>query len=259
MTRTSMELPWNFHDLNNSAQGPPRDLGWHFGHRGRTRSSALPRPPAPHLACCNAPPGATELTKPPACVVGTDLKDRSMMGPKLRNRSLTAGKHVEHHVMRRLRLLRRRGASGGCPWRCGTPHWMTRGSRWIWRLDFRILLEICRRTWFHDHPLAKNMIGSQPVAPWGSYCTQLDVVESCRTDDPPSAGLCPRFPWPRWCHWHGVLWSLPARVGPCASDKMALPVIRTAQVQHWGHHFVNFNLHHLFLHLALWSAWHNHK
>ena len=122
---------WNFHDLHQSAQGPPRDLGWHFGHRGRTRSSALPRPPAPHLACCNAPPGATGRTKPRACVVGTDLKDRSMMGPKLRDRSLTAGKHVEHHVMRRLRLLRRRGASGGCPWRCGR-HWMTRGSRWIW-------------------------------------------------------------------------------------------------------------------------------
>ena len=71
--------------------------------------------------------------------------------------------------------------------------------------------------------------------------------ESCRTDDPPSAGLCPRFPWPRWCHWHRVLWSLPA-----------LPVIRTAH-QHWGHHFVDFNLHHLFLHLALWSAWRDHR
>ena len=102
------------------------------------------------------------------------------------------------------------------------------------------------------------MIRSQPVAPWGSYCTQLDVVESCRTDDPPSAGLCPRFPWPRWCHWHRVLWSLPARVGPCASE-LALPVIRTAQVQPWGHHFVDFDIHHLFLHLALWSAWRDHR
>ena len=82
---------WNFHDPHKSAQGPPRDLGWHFGHRGRTKSSALPRPPAPHLARCNGPPGATRSTgrpkpPPPACVVGTDLKDRSMMGPKLRNR-----------------------------------------------------------------------------------------------------------------------------------------------------------------------------
>ena len=127
-----MELPWNFHDLHNSAQGPPRDLGWHFGHRGRTKSSALPRPPAPHLACCNAPPGATRSTgrpkpPPPACVVGTDLKDRSMMGAKPQ---LDRGKTCEHRVMGRLRLLRRRGASGGCPWRCGR-HWM-RGSRWIW-------------------------------------------------------------------------------------------------------------------------------
>ena len=125
-------------------------------------------------------------------------------------------------------------------------------------LDFRILLEICRRTWFHDHPLAKDVIGSQPVVPWGSDFTQLDVVESIRTDDPPSAGLCPRFPWPRWCHWHRVLWSLPARVGPCASE-LALPVIRTAQVQPWGHHFVDFDIHHLFLHLALWSAWRDHR
>ena len=122
---TSMELPWNFHDLHNSAQGPPRDLGWHFGHRGRTRSSALPRPPAPHLACCNTPPGATRSTgrpkpPPPACVVGTDLKDRSMMGAKPQ---LDRGKTCEHRVMGRLRLLRRRGASGGCPWRCERSHY----------------------------------------------------------------------------------------------------------------------------------------
>ena len=223
MTQTPGTDPWNFHDLHQSAQGPPRDLGWHFGHRGRTRSSALPRPPAPHLACCNTPPGATRSTgrpkpPPPACVVGTDLEDRSMMGAKPQ---LDRGKTCEHRVMRRLRLLRRRGASGGCPWRCGR-HWTTRGSRWIWMgsgdWTFGSFWKSAEELGSMIKPLAKNMIRSQPVAPWGSYCTQLDVVESCRTDDPPSAGLCPRFPWPRWCHWHGVLWSLPARVGPCASD-----------------------------------------
>ena len=116
---------------------------------------------------------------------------------------------------------------------------MTRGSRWIWMgsgwdWTFGSFWKSAEELGSMIKPLAKNMTRSQPVAPWGSYCTQLDVVESCRTDDPPSAGLCPRFPWPRWCHWHGVLWSLPARVGPCASDKMALPVIRTAQVQPWA-------------------------
>ena len=150
---------WNFHDLHQSAQGPPRDLGWHFGHRGRTRSSALPRPPAPHLACCNTPPGATRSTgrpkpPPPACVVGTDLEDRSMMGAKPQ---LDRGKTCEHRMMRRLRLLRRRGASGGCPWRCERSHYdagfkMDLDGIWM-GLDFRILLEICRRTWVHDHPL----------------------------------------------------------------------------------------------------------
>ena len=58
-----MELPWNFHDLHNSAQGPPRDLGWHFGHRGRTKSSALPRPPSPRRLKAPKHYAATSATR----------------------------------------------------------------------------------------------------------------------------------------------------------------------------------------------------
>ena len=200
---------------------------------------------------CNGPPGATGAGW--NFWVTRGLRSRhwpqGLHGLHGSETAAINGKACEHHrVMRRLRLLRRRGASGGCPW-CGTPHWTMRSSRRVG--DRLVYPEINEEVGFMIISFRKYDRISTCRA--FGVVTQLDVFELCRTHKPPRAWPCPRFPWPRWCHGHRVLSSFPACVGPCASDLKNGTTGDTAH-QHWGRHFVDFHSHDLCLNLPLWRA-----